>query len=207
MTRSSRTLRRTKRNRALITRRDVFPGLVGATTLAFIGPLLSARWSNHALTGTTEPATSAVTPAVGTAPSPTAAPSLPPAATLTALPTVSRTRKLKMRVALATEEAGHFIAFEKGFFKDVGLDVELVTTQGTPGEVIPLVAVGQLDLFSGAIQAALVNARTQGDGVTVVAGEGELRRGNLLHAYMVTTSLYDRRFIRFQTTVDECSRY
>ena len=80
-------------------------------------------------------------------------------------------------------------------------------TPGTPGKVIPLLAEGLLDLCCGAIQAALINARIQGDEVTIVAGEGVLRRGNLFHAYMVTTSLYDRRFIRFQTTVDECSRY
>lgn len=81
---------------------------------------------------------------------------------------------------------------EKGFFREAGLDVELVTTQGTPGEVISLVAVGQLDLFSGPIQAALVNARLQGVEVTIVAGEGALRRGNVFHAYAVTKQLYEQ---------------
>jgi NitT/TauT family transport system substrate-binding protein len=81
---------------------------------------------------------------------------------------------------------------KRSFFTDVGLDVELVTTQGTPGEVIPLVAVGQLDLFSGATQAALVNARPQGVEVTIVAGEEALRRGTVFHAYAVTKQLYDQ---------------
>jgi len=97
-----------------------------------------------------------------------------------------------MRVALATEEAGNFIAVEKGFFKEAGLDVELVTTQGTPGEVIPLLAVGDLHLFSGAIVAALVNAKLQGIDVTIVCGEGALRRGNVYHAYAVRKELYDQ---------------
>jgi NitT/TauT family transport system substrate-binding protein len=179
-------------DRAMITRRHFFQGLIGASTFAFIGSLLSACGSNQEPTRATVPSTSAFTPATGTSPSPTAVPSPTSAATPTAVPTISRTRKLKMRVALATEEAGNFIAVEKGFLKDVGIDVELVTTQGTPGEVIPLVAVGQLDLFSGAIQAALVNARTQGVEVTIVAGEGALHRGNVFHAYAVTKQLYDQ---------------
>ncbi|MCX2725966.1 ABC transporter substrate-binding protein [Thermomicrobium sp. 4228-Ro] len=97
-----------------------------------------------------------------------------------------------MRVALATEEAGNYIAVEKGFFREAGLDVELVTTQGTPGEVIPLLAVGDLHLFSGAIVAALVNAKLQGVDVTIVAGEGALERGNVYHAYAVRKELYDQ---------------
>lgn len=97
-----------------------------------------------------------------------------------------------MRVALTTQEAGNYIAVDKGFFREAGLDVELVTTQGTPGEVIPLLAVGQLDLFSGAIVAAVVNAKAQGIDVTVVCGEGALRRGNVFHAYAVRKELYDQ---------------
>ncbi len=122
----------------------------------------------------------------------TGTPTATAAPTPTAPPTVVQTRKLKMRVALATEEAGNFIAVEKGFFREAGLDVELVTTQGTPGEVIPLLAVGDLHLFSGAIVAALVNAKVQGVDVTIVAGEGALKRGNVYHAYAVRTDLYDQ---------------
>ena len=172
-------------------RRTILRTALTATAAAAVGPLLAACQSATATP--TPAATAAAQPARATtattvaASSPTAAAS--PAASATSAPAVVRSRTLKMRVALATEEAGNFIAVEKGFFREAGLNVDLVTTQGTPGEVIPLVAVGQLDLFSGAIQAALVNARTQGVAVTIVAGEGALRRGNVFHTYAVSQKL------------------
>lgn len=174
-------------------RRAVIKEIISSLPLAGAGALLAACSSGQA---TPTPAALTSTPAstpgtvLGTPASSEAR--ITPQATAGATPTVLSTRKLKMRVALATEEAGNFIAVEKGFFREAGLDVELVTTQGTPGEVIPLVAVGQLDLFSGAIQAALVNARLQGVEVTIVAGEGALRRGNVFHAYTVTKQLYEQ---------------
>ncbi|MCS7246382.1 MAG: ABC transporter substrate-binding protein [Thermomicrobium sp.] len=172
--------------RSKVNRRTVLVTLAGVTASA----LLAGCGGSQQTTPTPQPVTP--TPAAATNATPTAAATPTPTPKPPATPTVAQARKRKMRVALATEEAGNFIAVEKGFFKEVGLDVELVTTQGTPGEVIPLVAVGQLDLFSGAIQAALVNARNQGIEVTIVAGEGALRRGNVYHAYAVTKQLYDQ---------------
>lgn len=62
-------------DRAMITRRHFFQGLIGASTFAFIGSLLSACGSNQEPTRTTVPSTPAFTPATGTSPSPTAVPS------------------------------------------------------------------------------------------------------------------------------------
>lgn len=178
-------MRRLNRREILRATFGIVSGVAATGLLAACGGQTSPT-PTPAPTPSSAPA-SAVTPTTAPAPTPTT-----PGPTPTSAPTVVQARKLKMRVALATEEAGNFIAVEKGFFKEAGLDVELVTTQGTPGEVIPLVAVGQLDLFSGAIQAALVNARLQGVEVTIVAGEGALRRGNVFHAYAVTKQLYDQ---------------
>lgn len=176
-------------NMRKFTRRTLLVAVTGAVSSS----LLAACGGSQQPTPTAAPATpAAATGGATLTTAPAVTPTAAPTATPTPAPTVVQARKLKMRVALATEEAGNFIAVEKRFFKEAGLDVELVTTQGTPGEVIPLVAVGQLDLFSGAIQAALVNARTQGVEVTIVAGEGALRRGNVFHAYAVTKQLYDQ---------------
>ncbi len=176
-------------NMRKFTRRTLLVAVTGAVSSS----LLAACGGGQQPTPTAAPATpAAATGGATLTTAPAVTPTAASTATPTPAPTVVQARKLKMRVALATEEAGNFIAVEKRFFKEAGLDVELVTTQGTPGEVIPLVAVGQLDLFSGAIQAALVNARTQGVEVTIVAGEGALRRGNVFHAYAVTKQLYDQ---------------
>ncbi|MCX7622435.1 MAG: ABC transporter substrate-binding protein [Thermomicrobium sp.] len=179
-----------------VTRRHFLWVTAGAASVA-ASALLAACGGSQAtptpVPASPTPAAPAATPTAAPAATPTAPPATPTAApTPAASPTVLQARKLKMRVALATEEAGNFIAAEKGFFKEVGLDVELVTTQGTPGEVIPLLAVGDLHLFSGAIVAALVNAKLQGIDVTIVAGEGALRRGNVYHAYAVRKELYDQ---------------
>ncbi len=174
-----------------LTRRRLL-GIVAGSVSVTMGGLLAACGGGQATPTPAPPSPAAGAATTPTTVAPTPAGATSPTATPAASPTVLQTRKLKMRVALATEEAGNFIAVEKGFFREVGLDVELVTTQGTPGEVIPLLAVGELDLFSGAIVAALVNAKAQGVDVTVVAGEGALRRGNVYHAYAVRKELYDQ---------------
>ncbi|MBV9120530.1 MAG: ABC transporter substrate-binding protein [Chloroflexi bacterium] len=66
-----------------------------------------------------------------------------------------------MHVKVATQgiagEAGGFIAQERGYFKDEGLDVEFVPVQGGPS-VFPSLTAGELDYTAGAINAATINA-------------------------------------------------
>lgn len=174
-------------------RRALLRQALGGLAAGTVGLLAACR-------GETGTPTQSPTPALSSAAaSPTIMPTAPqsgspaPTSEPTAMttPQVITPRTLRVRIALATEEAGILIAVEKGYFKDAGLQVEPITTVGTVGETIPLLASGQLDIASGAINAALVNARGQGIAVPIVAGEGALRRGYVYHAYAVTRGLYD----------------
>jgi NitT/TauT family transport system substrate-binding protein len=64
-----------------------------------------------------------------------------------------------------------YIAQERGYFKDQGLDVQFqVINQGS--QAIPLVSTGQLDVAVGAVSAALFNAAARGTGIRMVGEKG-----------------------------------
>jgi NitT/TauT family transport system substrate-binding protein len=102
----------------------------------------------------------AATPAAPTAPAPTAN----PGSTTTATPLKVMTQQLGTDVAL-------YIAQDRGYFKDQGLDVQFqIINQGS--QAIPLVSTGQLDVAVGAVSAALFNAAARGTGIRMVGEKG-----------------------------------
>lgn len=96
----------------------------------------------------------------------------------------------------ALSDAGIYIAMEKGFFREQGLDIALVNTFRTSGETIPLLSTGQLDVGGGEIAPALVNAIAQGNNVRVVAGKGSVIKGYSFHILAVRKDLYDSGTVR-----------
>jgi NitT/TauT family transport system substrate-binding protein len=65
--------------------------------------------------------------------------------------------------------APFFIAYEKGYFADQGLEVELTPFRSGPAMLTPL-STGQLDVGRGATAAALFNAFHQAFDMKIVAG-------------------------------------
>lgn len=107
----------------------------------------------------------------GTAPQPTAAPSQPTA--VATAPTASSAPSGEM----TTVRVGYvpvmvyapvFVAQERGYFKDEGLNVELVPVQGGSEPVVQL-AAGNFEAAVGGAGAGLFNAAARGVKFTIVA--------------------------------------
>jgi NitT/TauT family transport system substrate-binding protein len=68
-------------------------------------------------------------------------------------------------------DAGIYIAQEKGYFADEGLDVELIPFQ-TTAAMIPLLGAGQLDVATGALAVGVFNAAARDVQMRLVADKG-----------------------------------
>jgi NitT/TauT family transport system substrate-binding protein len=68
-------------------------------------------------------------------------------------------------------DAPFYIASRKGFFKEQGLDVELIPFDAGPKMIAPL-GVGQLDVAAGASSAGLFNAAARNIHIKIVADKG-----------------------------------
>lgn len=72
--------------------------------------------------------------------------------------------------------AGIYLALEKNYFKDEGLDV-VVTDFGNSGAPMTLLlAKGELEVGAGNLSSGLFNAVNQGQGVKIVADKGHLAK-------------------------------
>lgn len=71
----------------------------------------------------------------------------------------------------STSAAPLYIAQERGYFTEVGLDVH-VQPFTTGGDMIPVLANGQLDAGKGALSAGLFNAMARGLPIKIVADAG-----------------------------------
>lgn len=80
--------------------------------------------------------------------------------------------------------APFFIAVEKGFFKDEGVDVHMARFANS-GEMFAPMASGKMDVGSGGIAAGLFNSIAKGIKIKVVADKGGIYPGASPYQYMV----------------------
>lgn len=91
-------------------------------------------------------------------------------------------RPLSPRVALkvgalgALSDAGIFIALERGYFSDEGLDIELVGFKAAP-QILPALASGEVPVSGAAVSASLFNAIRRDVGLKLVADKGQVSKG------------------------------
>jgi NitT/TauT family transport system substrate-binding protein len=83
---------------------------------------------------------------------------------------------VKAATVAQASDAALYIAVEKGYFKELGLNVEFVTFQSAATMVAPL-GSGELDVGGGAVSAGLWNAELRNLGVKAVADKGSTRKG------------------------------
>jgi ABC-type nitrate/sulfonate/bicarbonate transport system substrate-binding protein len=83
---------------------------------------------------------------------------------------------LKMGAVGALSDAGIFVALDKGFFSDEGLDIELVTFKQGP-QIIPSLATDQTQVSGTAVSASLFNALARGVDMKLVADKGQVSKG------------------------------
>src|SRR2546428_14016921 len=98
--------------------------------------------------------------------------------------------RVKVGVLKLTSSAPIFIGVEKGFFKEHGVDPELVFFQAA-APIATAVAAGQIDVGATGLTAALYNIVLGGERIWIVADKGREWPGYPLTAIVVQKDLWD----------------
>lgn len=168
------------------TRRGALTGLVGVVLLLLAcapGPA-----APPAATATTAPARPPQTAATATS-APTAAPAA--SAPLPLQPPV----KVRFAFQYLLTDAPVYLALDRGYFTQEGLDVEPIRIQAA-AEAIPQLATGGLEVASGAAAAALYNAVARGADVRIVLEVGGTLPGFPHYVLAVRKDLVDSGAVR-----------
>jgi hypothetical protein len=97
---------------------------------------------------------------------------------------------LKMGAVGALSDAGIFVALDEGFFRDEGLDIELVSFKNGP-QIIPSLATDQTQVSGTAVSPSLFNALARGVDMKLVADKGQVSKGFGWAAIAVRSDLAD----------------
>ena len=104
---------------------------------------------------------------------------------------VSAQDKVKVGVLKLTSSAPLFVGVEKGFFKEFGVDPELVYFQAA-APIAAALAARQIEVGATGLTAALYNIVLGGEQIWIVADKGREWPGYPLTALVVHTDLYER---------------
>src|SRR6476619_7436255 len=97
---------------------------------------------------------------------------------------------LKVGAIGAVADAGIFIAQEKGYFRNEGLDVELIGFKAAP-QILPAIATGEVQVSGSAVTPALFNAFARGITMKLVADKGQVAQGFGFAAIVIRSDLAD----------------
>ena len=117
------------------------------------------------------------------------------AALAAAGPAAAQERKVKVGVLKLTSSAPIFVGVEKGFFKEFGIEPELVFFQAA-APIATALAAGQVEVGATGLTAALYNIVLQGEKLWIVADKGREWPGYPLVGIVVQKELWDRGEIR-----------
>jgi NitT/TauT family transport system substrate-binding protein len=145
--------------------------LMAVMVVASLG--LSACGAGSAPPAAPKQAAPAAQPTAAPAQAPAAAPSKPsaPAATAYSPTPLQPPVEITMGVLGISAEGGSYIAEEKGYFKQEGLEVT-ITTIANILDVVPALSSGQMDVAQGGLNAGIFNAATRDVPVRIVADSG-----------------------------------
>ena len=104
-------------------------------------------------------------------------------------------RKVKVGVLKLTSSAPIFVGVEKGFFKEFGIEPELVFFQAA-APIATALAAGQVEVGATGLTAALYNIVLQGEKLWVVADKGREWPGYPLVGIVVQKELWNKGEVR-----------
>jgi ABC-type nitrate/sulfonate/bicarbonate transport system substrate-binding protein len=130
------------------------------------------------------------------APTASAAPSAarPPASASSpaAAPAVQPLQKVRVDHIGIAAEAPLYLAIERGYLQELGIDVELVPLAGS-AETVALLSSGQLDVGATAIGPGIYNVVARDVGVRLVADRGSNLPGRSTPSLAVRSELLERK--------------
>lgn len=83
---------------------------------------------------------------------------------------------MKVGAIGALSDAGIFIAYDRGYFKREGLDVQLIRFKAAP-QILPSIATNQVWASGSAVTPAFFNAINRGVKMKLVADKGQVTKG------------------------------
>jgi len=98
---------------------------------------------------------------------------------------------VKVSVYQSVSDAGIYIANDKGYFKEQGIEIDVVQLDSV-SSVVTALASGQIDVAGGAPSAAIYNSVRQGIGIRIVADKGSMRKGGGYICLVVRKGLEDQ---------------
>jgi NitT/TauT family transport system substrate-binding protein len=166
--------------------------LPGALALALLAAAACAPAAPASKPAPAAPAAPAATSgATGpSAAAPPAAPAAPAAPTAPPAP-----MNVRLGSVGSVTDAGFFIALDRGYFREQGLEVELIPFDSAARMVAPLSA-GQIEAGGGSHSAGLFNAVTRGIDLRLVADKGSALPGYGFQAYLWRRDLADSGQLR-----------
>ncbi|MCB9489897.1 MAG: ABC transporter substrate-binding protein [Deltaproteobacteria bacterium] len=93
--------------------------------------------------------------------------------------------KVMIGTSPALSSAGIFIAIEKGYLAEEGIDADATTFHRSGGELLPSLIKGDLDVGAGNVSAGIYNAFNDGHGLQIVADKGRVAKD---HGYLALMS-------------------
>ncbi|MGD0707005.1 MAG: ABC transporter substrate-binding protein [Anaerolineaceae bacterium] len=98
---------------------------------------------------------------------------------------------LKMSMTKHTSFAPIFIAQAEGYFKDYGIDLQIVPASGAT-QTVALFVAGTVDIYGGTLNSGLINMIAKDSNIKVVADRGHFGSGECTYeAIVVRKDLYD----------------
>lgn len=102
---------------------------------------------------------------------------------------------VKWATAPVISAAPTYVAMEKGYFRQEGLDVQVVTTRASDIRLKALIA-GDVQLMLGGFGADIINAVHEGAPVRIVADSGQTRPGFPYGVWLVRADLWESGAVR-----------
>ncbi len=102
---------------------------------------------------------------------------------------------LHVGLVVSTSDAGFFIANDKGYLKDQGIEMDVVRFDSA-ARMVAFLGTGQLDLGGGASGAGLFNAIARDIPLRIVADKGSMPPGHGFEALIVRKDLWDKGLVK-----------
>jgi ABC-type nitrate/sulfonate/bicarbonate transport system substrate-binding protein len=118
---------------------------------------------------------------------------LPPIPAAIAIPAGAPTM-LKVGMNIGASDAGFFLAMDKGYFAEQGIDIDIL--RGSGPEFVPPLATGEMDVIGPAVSAALLNAMARDIPMRIVADKGSDPPGFSYQVMALRKDLWDSGQVR-----------
>ena len=103
---------------------------------------------------------------------------------------------IKIGASSSLSTAGIYIAQEKGYFKQAGLDTEIIILNNSTAQMTTLLVKNELQVGAGNIIAGLFNAHASGEKFKIVADKGHISQSSQYIWLIVRKDLVDTKKVK-----------